>query len=184
MNVLMVHIGDLHLKKNVHIEDDKIIKISDALNEYVGKVSNVIIICTGDIANSGSEEEYKIAKYFFNKLIYSLKERFGLYIEVCCVPGNHDIQIDPCESFRQTQITDSNLTKEFLKEYNYFKFTSDLYREHQEPYDIYYKNLQSIRINMINTAPFSNIDIQKNGIKNKIYRLINSFPYINSSSSI
>lgn len=158
MNVLMVHIGDLHLKKGVHIENDKIIKISDALNEYVGKVSNVIIICTGDIANSGSEEEYKTAKYFFNKLIYSLKERFGVYIKVCCVPGNHDIQIESCELFRQTQITDSNLLKEFLKENNYFQFTSDLYRAHQEPYDIYSKNLRSIRINMINTAPFSNIE--------------------------
>lgn len=158
MNVLMVHIGDLHLKKNVHIEDDKISKISDALNEYVGKVSNVIIICTGDIANSGSEEEYKIAKCFFYKLIHSLNKRFGVYIEVCCVPGNHDIQIDSRESFRQTQITDSNLVKQFLKEHNYFQFTSDLYRVHQEPYDIYSKNLQSIRINMINTAPFSNIE--------------------------
>lgn len=158
MNVLMVHIGDLHLKKNVHIEDDKINKISDALNEYVGKVSNVIIICTGDIANTGSEEEYKTAKYFFNKLIYSLKERFGVYIQVYCVPGNHDIQIESCESFRQTQITDLNLEKEFLKENNYFKFTSGLYRRHQEPYDIYSKNLRSVRINMINTAPFSNIE--------------------------
>lgn len=136
MNVLMVHIGDLHLKKGVHIENDKIIKISDALNEYVGKVSNVIIICTGDIANSGSEEEYKIAKCFFYKLIHSLNKRFGVYIEVCCVPGNHDIQIDSRESFRQTQITDSNLVKQFLKEHNYFQFTSDLYRVHQEPYDI------------------------------------------------
>lgn len=158
MNVLMVHIGDLHLKKNVHIEDDKISKISDALNEYVGKVSNVIIICTGDIANTGSEEEYKIAKYFFNKLIYSLKERFNVNIKVYCVPGNHDIQIDSRESFRQTQITDLNLEKEFLKENNYFKFTSGLYRRHQEPYDIYSKNLRSVRINMINTAPFSNIE--------------------------
>lgn len=158
MNVLMVHIGDLHLKKNVHIEDDKISKISDALNEYVGKVSNVIIICTGDIANTGSEEEYKTAKYFFNKLIYSLKERFNVNIKVYCVPGNHDIQIDPSESFRQTQITDLNLEKEFLKENNYFKFTSGLYRRHQEPYDIYSKNLRLVRINMINTAPFSNIE--------------------------
>lgn len=158
MNVLMVHIGDLHLKKNVHIEDDKISKISDALNEYVGKVSNVIIICTGDIANTGSEEEYKTAKYFFNKLIHSLKERFKVNIKVYCVPGNHDIQIDSRESFRQTQITDLNLEKEFLKENNYFKFTSGLYRRHQEPYDIYSKNLRSVRINMINTAPFSNIE--------------------------
>lgn len=158
MNVLMVHIGDLHLKKGVHIENDKIIKISDALNEYVGKVSNVIIICTGDIANSGSDEEYKIAKYFFYELIHSLNERFGVYIEVCCVPGNHDIQIDSRESFRQTQITDSNLVKQFLKEHNYFQFTSVLYRKQQKPYDIYSKNLRSIRINMINTAPFSNIE--------------------------
>ena len=80
MNVFMVHIGDLHLKKNVHIEDDKIIKISDALNEYVGKVSNVIIVCTGDIANSGSEEEYKIAKYFFQQIDLLVKrEIWSLY---------------------------------------------------------------------------------------------------------
>lgn len=91
-------------------------------------------------------------------MIHSLKERFNVYIKVYCVPGNHDIQIDSSESFRQTQITDLNLEKEFLKENNYFKFTSGLYRKHQEPYDIYSKNLQSVRINMINTAPFSNIE--------------------------
>ena len=89
-----VHLSDIHFHKfsgdRYDVDEDlrNEIKIDIQL-EYPKHIENAsgIILC-GDIAFSGRDEEYKIAKQFIEDILHSLNLS---EVDVYCVPGNHDV---------------------------------------------------------------------------------------------
>ena len=68
MKLALIHLSDIHLKK----ESDPILKrgseLASALRMTVAIADNIVILITGDIAFSGKPEEYQIASRFFRYL--------------------------------------------------------------------------------------------------------------------
>jgi len=95
MDLVITQLTDLHIKS----ENDLDLLVGRT-NSIVGAISEVIrkpeitilIICvTGDIAYSGSSEQYAIAELFFDDIYEKLKNRYeNMYIQYMFVPGNHD----------------------------------------------------------------------------------------------
>ena len=98
-----LHISDLHLTSDY---GDQISDISTDLKRFLedlpGRLSDVnlapdAIFFTGDIAQSGSEQEYEAAEAFFADLQQALPES-SRFAPMFIVPGNHDVTwsaIDP-----------------------------------------------------------------------------------------
>jgi len=89
-----IHLSDIHFVKSSNKPDDidqdlrKAI-LTDLKRNAKNTLENVAgILVTGDIAYSGKEDEYNIAKDFLNEIcnIFDIS-----HSDVYCVPGNHDI---------------------------------------------------------------------------------------------
>ena len=88
------HFSDLHISEKsnssiIEIEEinnngDRYIAFKNAINKEFAKTKNNILIVSGDIADTASENEYQAASKFFNDLDI-LNERIFI------IPGNHDI---------------------------------------------------------------------------------------------
>jgi 3',5'-cyclic AMP phosphodiesterase CpdA len=92
MTVLRIlHISDLHIKSTGEAFDRSVVLeplIKRVAEDIESGIRPELVIVTGDIAYSGKEAEYKLAKEFFDELLEKLKlpsERLFM------VPGNHDV---------------------------------------------------------------------------------------------
>lgn len=89
-----IHMSDIHFNKNSGDGYDMDNELRQAVindliqnsKKYMDVVDGVLIC--GDLAYSGQEREYEIAKEFLSEVI----EIYGLGLhDVFCVPGNHDV---------------------------------------------------------------------------------------------
>ena len=92
MKVLFLHIGDMHIKDRNGVNSFQISKVVDTLNSFSG-FDKVVLIVAGDIAQSGTSDQYHHAGHLIGQLISAIKKRFKYKdkIDVLCVPGNHDL---------------------------------------------------------------------------------------------
>ena len=73
MKVLFLHIGDMHIKDRNGINSFQISKIADTFNSFSG-IDKVVLIVAGDIAQSGTSDQYVHAKYLIGTLITAIKK--------------------------------------------------------------------------------------------------------------
>ena len=97
MKLLLIHLSDIHLTS----EDDPVIgrlnPIVDAVKNLDYSLDGCIVITTGDIAYSGTAEQYIVAYQWFENLKQLLVETLA-WSQLCppesvhlvMVPGNHD----------------------------------------------------------------------------------------------
>lgn len=120
MNLLIVHLSDIHLKSN----SDPILKRTEAitasLRPYLPHVAVIAIVVSGDIAQSGSAEEYKVATRLFVDLRARLKGEAGVSIHLIFAPGNHDCDFRGDQATRQLVVDamlkhSGTLPESFLK---------------------------------------------------------------------
>lgn len=93
MNIIILHLSDLHISNKEVVHMDKCSKLVDSLNIF-NPFDGVILALSGDIANSGNENEYKLATRFIGSILSQIKEIFKVKdnnLHVILVPGNHDI---------------------------------------------------------------------------------------------
>jgi hypothetical protein len=93
MQVAILHLSDFHIKdeRDVYVALSE--KISTSIKTEVdsNSISHVFVVCTGDIAYSGTQEQYEIAMSFFNDLRSSvLNLNPSIELDFICCPGNHD----------------------------------------------------------------------------------------------
>jgi predicted MPP superfamily phosphohydrolase len=84
----ILHISDLHIsEKNFGRVDNLLTKISMSIHRENREIQAVVL--TGDIANSGLEVEYKLAK----NLLQALADNLGIDSahKIVIAPGNHDV---------------------------------------------------------------------------------------------
>jgi len=178
MRLLLLHLSDLHIQQRQHIDIDRIEKMINALNVF-GEFDECMIICTGDLASSGNENEYKKVNFFIGSLISKLKEKVNnKYINYFFVPGNHDISFNDSnrssnevQSFYDNETIDEHLDNEFVLMNNFFKYAerNGCYRYDKicERRFVHFGDYV-IQVNLINTAPFSSLE--------KDDKLIHYFP--------
>lgn len=83
MDLVITHITDIHIKQESDLDI-----LMGRINSIVGAIGEVIrnpketmlLICvTGDIAFSGTEEQYTIAELFFDDIYEKLVARYNDY---------------------------------------------------------------------------------------------------------
>ena len=119
MNIGILHLSDLHIKQESEFWASIASKIVSATRNDFHSCDKIFLICSGDIAFSGKEEEYRIAARFFN----ALKSLLNQFHDCKCndllilVPGNHDCNFTTEPQVRKVLI--DNLSYENLgKDYS------------------------------------------------------------------
>lgn len=164
MKILFLHLSDTHFTNHRDFQSD-ISNISKALNQ-MGKFEECIIFYTGDVSYSGSVNEFKNAGVFLRLLIDKIKkDHVNRFIPVYVIPGNHDIENiesyytfdEIVEAYNNNEI-DTYYKKSKDRFNNFYEFSRRnkcfIYHDISEYHLLKYGEFL-IKINIINTAPFS-----------------------------
>ena len=105
MKVIIIHLSDIHLKKENNSCEKKFSFIGPAVQNEERGLSSAIVVVSGDIAFSGLAEEYEVAKRLLAALASDLKTRLALpAVQFVFVPGNHDCDFSVPNSVRDLVI--------------------------------------------------------------------------------
>lgn len=136
MNLVITHLTDIHIKQESDLDVlmERTSSIVGAIGEVIrsSKETMLLICVTGDVAYSGTEEQYAIAELFFDDIYDKILARYDdLDIHFAFIPGNHDCDFEnPVNTVRTTVIKSSeiNMNDEGTMQLctsiqeNYFKF--------------------------------------------------------------
>lgn len=105
MKVAILHLSDLHINKdNADWLKKKACQIVPAVWNDFSDSGKIIIVVSGDIADTGTEVEYGYAKDFFRSLLREFAVRGLRNVElenkIICVPGNHDCNYEKVDMAR------------------------------------------------------------------------------------
>lgn len=167
MKIGILHFSDFHVKENEHFLNEKIQKIQSALN-VLGRLDEYIIVFSGDLSNSGKANEFKRARFFFNKIIPLLKEKnSGKFVPLCIVPGNHDLLLpENCRDCKIIQAAyDSNKIEELIDDElsylnNFYEYSNGKANTSYNKFvnrQVFTFGEYKVQFNLINTAPFSTL---------------------------
>lgn len=95
MKLAILHLSDIHLHGS---NDPILIRAKDiAKSTFIhARASDAcLILITGDIAFSGTDDQYKLAKLFLDEIREALKIEGCPQVDVLMVPGNHDCKLVP-----------------------------------------------------------------------------------------
>lgn len=105
MTAVILHLSDIHIKTNA----DEITKqgsaIAAATYPHLPSASHIFIICTGDVAYSGTRREYDAAKTLLTEIERSIREENACPISFIVTPGNHDCNFEKDTGARKAIIT-------------------------------------------------------------------------------
>ena len=90
MKLGIVHLSDLHIKDHTDPLLFRSHNIADAIADLPPDVNHLIILVSGDITFSSSNEQYLLASQFFDQIVDKVKKTKSLTPFFLMVPGNHD----------------------------------------------------------------------------------------------
>lgn len=175
MKILFLHLSDLHIKTEYAASKTHIDKILDSLRMFY-PFDKIILILSGDIAFSGTSKQYKVASSIITRIFRELKNKeiYYFFVEVICVPGNHDIEYEnpPRTAEELNKIYgdfsyQKNLSDELKKQENFFEFSN---RNNcfcnKSIFDRKIIDIEGfkIEVNMINSAVFSLMHDEDKGL--------------------
>ena len=113
MELIITQLTDIHIKQESDLDIllQRTNSIVGAIFEVVRNVKEtMLLICvTGDIAFSGTEEQYILAEIFFDDIYEKILNRnHDIYIQFAFVPGNHDCDFKSKENKGRTTVIKSN----------------------------------------------------------------------------
>lgn len=135
--LFIAHITDIH----IHSDSDVILarpeKIGAAIASHLGVNDQVVILITGDVAQSGAADEYQLALTFFERIRQHLKNEIGIEPHFIVCPGNHDCDFSGPQDLRNLvlkQLSEKpavELSPQFLEtcvsvQDEFFRFRSEL----------------------------------------------------------
>ena len=134
----------------------------------MGEFDECVLIFSGDIVQSGGENEYKVAVRLFSKIIKGINDRYfdkKHHIHVMVVPGNHDNLVSAPDRKREElkgYYIDKKIESQFyneLSQLNNFYIFADRNRCYHRGKIIDVRTIKvgyfNIKFNLINSAPFS-----------------------------
>ena len=170
MQIVILHLSDMHFCDEENFNTMHIDRITSALNQSMSDAQCVLIVISGDLSYSGTKTQYKQVKKFLDALEESIKNRYNIsQIYFAIVPGNHDVdyQNGECDLGRTglEQLSESgkyieHVNEELDKQKEFYAFSNqyDCFLNggtiHQK---IIEYNSKKIQVNLINTAIFSSL---------------------------
>lgn len=105
MRTGILHLTDLHFKKNDNFILKRAEKIHDAVNLELFNIERLYIVVTGDIVDKGLQNAYPVAKEFLTGLKDGfIKAKNDLKVRFVIVPGNHDCNFEYDNQLRKNVI--------------------------------------------------------------------------------
>lgn len=167
MKILFLHLSDAHLRENTNLSQINTSAIIRSLAQ-MGEFDECVLIFSGDIVQSGGENEYKVAVRLFSKIIKGINDRYfdkKHHIHVMVVPGNHDNLVSAPDRKREElkgYYIDKKIESQFyneLSQLNNFYIFADRNRCYHRGKIIDVRTIKvgylNIKFNLINSAPFS-----------------------------
>lgn len=169
MNILILHLSDMHFGNKKNYSKENIVAIVSALQQSMARIDHVLIIVSGDLSYSGKKAECIYVDRFLNSLKNAITKRYKVQdIRFAVVPGNHDIDYRKgdlgragLECIERENSYSAALQKELEKQTQFFILSNryDCFPRrdllHQKTMNYGDKKIQ---LNLINTAVFSSID--------------------------
>lgn len=135
MEVLILHLSDLHIANKDAINQEHIAKLVQSLR-VMGNFDGVILAVSGDIAAHGFTNEYKHARKFLGSIMSNIKDTYGCASSNCyilVVPGNHDINQnvqgahtrDEIESLVKSNLLEEQIPTELKRMNSFLRFSKD-----------------------------------------------------------
>lgn len=166
MKIALIHISDIHYRTNGNHLDEKIQKLSAAINSTLYGIEKIFLTVSGDVAFSGKNEEFKHGCDLINGIQETISNQFKQTAEVIIIPGNHDCDFTSVKKSRELLIknegllTDDELIEEVCSPLtNYYDFESRFVnRDDNETQDSLFKQLEfevhgkTILFNCLNTS--------------------------------
>jgi hypothetical protein len=91
MKIAIVHLSDIHFKSSSDIGFRRREKLANTIAFSRSPEERLLLVVTGDIANTGSPDEYRVAEDFFRQLLIDLRmNAVATPSELTLIPGNHD----------------------------------------------------------------------------------------------
>jgi uncharacterized protein YfkK (UPF0435 family)/predicted MPP superfamily phosphohydrolase len=145
MKTIILHLSDLHIRET---EDKaKLVAKAEAIAGVLSKHSGLtetqcFLVITGDVAFSGKQAEYVLAKEFLKSLENAAKTHNPqIKIDLIVAPGNHDCDFSTPSSVRGSLLrdvaaapakVDDQILAEISKpEDNFFSFLRSIYPDHK-----------------------------------------------------
>ena len=134
MRLLLVHLSDIHITNSTDHIINKSSAIVDAVKNLDLELNLCVVVISGDIAYSGTSEQYEIVFDFLSKINNGLSQKLchkikgeKVPIHFILVPGNHD-----CQFSGATAVREHNLETAYskMKEPEF----QDLFLEVQQPF--------------------------------------------------
>lgn len=129
----IIHLSDIHIKNYDDIILTRAIEISQACASSIKTNAKVVIVVSGDIAFSGTSEQYLLASNFFNQIKDYLIKECNAQVEFVLSPGNHDCDFSTNNVARDTLINNviqNPIDSAYVNivtniQNNYFNFVSE-----------------------------------------------------------
>jgi hypothetical protein len=101
MTAVVLHLSDIHIKT----AKDPILKrgasIAATTFASLPTASHVFIVCSGDVAYSGTTEEYEAAIALFSDIETTIRKEAACPVSFLLAPGNHDCNFDKNNTARK-----------------------------------------------------------------------------------
>lgn len=104
MKLAVLHLSDIHFRGD---SDPIFVRATDIAESVFAAVRNAelcLIAVTGDVAYSGTADQYATAQKFLSTIIERLSRETSAPIHVIVVPGNHDCVLVPEDEIREIVI--------------------------------------------------------------------------------
>ena len=90
MRILLVQLSDIHLTERNEEIKKRLEGVAKACISLLNQNTIIVFILSGDIAYSGTKEQYEVFLDYFNNAKKIIEEERDISIYTVCVPGNHD----------------------------------------------------------------------------------------------
>ncbi len=107
MNVLLLHLSDLHLKTCSPSIEKRLHAIPKALHDHITNIEAILLVFTGDVTYSGEEHQYLAAYTLLDDLAISLTTALqavspsAIPVYRVVIPGNHDCSFPSNDTVRE-----------------------------------------------------------------------------------
>ena len=113
MNLLLIHLSDLHIKSASDPILSRPTLIANAVTSLTQDVDTIFIATSGDIAYSGKEQEYLLAATFYASLQSSIASNLSprvVPVHLVTAPGNHDCDFQAKPDFVRKSLVEAILS--------------------------------------------------------------------------
>lgn len=104
MCISVIHMSDIHIKDKDDLILSRVDELKRACVSSLPSNGIVVIVISGDIAQSGTKSQYELASGLLKSLSDYIVEQKGAQVKILCVPGNHDCDLTQDSSVRKKLI--------------------------------------------------------------------------------